>query len=151
MRYVLRCISVVLCMILISPVFSIMDRTVQSGQWEITGKDSGDHTQSIDSLNNGITTPVFEYALQVGAFVSKINALKIQRKLSDAGYDAKIYENYLSEDNLYYLVWVGSFPSVEQVEFVRRKIKHQYKIYGVLRMRSVTFFPPIDKSFLTVY
>jgi len=83
---------------------------------------------------------LFEYSIQVGAFAKKSNALKLKSKLSNDGYHVDVYENYLHGKPLLYLVWVGTFNSVDDALTGCGKIWSNYKISGVLRMRTATLY-----------
>jgi len=86
------------------------------------------------------TSVKFEYAVQVGAFEKKSNALKLQATLSHVGYQVDVYENYLDGKKLLYLVWVGNFTTVEGADSISKEITAGQKLKGVLRMRSATMY-----------
>ncbi len=77
-----------------------------------------------------------DYAIQLGAFAIKNNALRMQRRLIHDGYRAEIYEDYLDGKNLLYLVWVGSYESREQAVGQMTTFKSAYQIDGILMIRS---------------
>jgi hypothetical protein len=77
-----------------------------------------------------------EFAIQVGAFAIRKNAEKLQRQFAAGGYRADVYENLLDGKNLLYLVWIGSYPTMEDAQAHLKEIKTKFNIDGVLRPRS---------------
>lgn len=77
-----------------------------------------------------------EYTIQVGAFSKIENAKKLQRQLKNEGYSADIYENLLDGKNLLYLLWIGTYKSVDEAKHSLKNIKSKHKINGLIRARS---------------
>lgn len=90
-----------------------------------------------DSSNPGNAAKAgSEYAVQVGAFAQKGNALKLQRRLRSDGYRVDVYDNLLDGKNLLYLVWVGSFKTEQEAEKLLPRLKSKHQIHGVVRVRN---------------
>ncbi len=77
-----------------------------------------------------------DYAIQVGAFAVRSNAVKMRGRLVADGFRADIYEDYLNGKDLLYLVWAGSYNSREEAARAMGTIKHAYHIDGLLMVRS---------------
>jgi hypothetical protein len=77
-----------------------------------------------------------EWAVQIGAFSLKENAVKLQQKLISNGYRSSVYENLLDGKNLLYLVWVGTFDTADEARPLLKELKTKFNINGVLRMRT---------------
>jgi hypothetical protein len=160
MRYFLIFAMIVYCCI-------GFERTIyaQDGRMEIINTPSkidylsylhSSESNTISSTSNEImesfhpASLILEYAIQVGAFAKKNNAFILQRKLSQYGYRADVYEDYIQGKPLLYLVWVGSFNSINDAFTLWQEIRDVYKISGVVRMRSVTLHSLIKVSSLAV-
>jgi cell division septation protein DedD len=98
---------------------------------------SADSAQSQDSGSTplGIRKGA-EYAVQVGAFAIPENARKLRDTFARNGYDATVLENFLDGANLLYLVWVGTYASMEEAESAREAIRQRHHIDGLVRMRT---------------
>jgi len=77
------------------------------------------------------------YAIQVGAFAVKENAVRLQREFKKKGFKAVIYDNLLDGKNLLYLVWVGRFDTPEEAMPMMKKIEAFTGIRGVLREQMI--------------
>jgi tetratricopeptide (TPR) repeat protein len=64
------------------------------------------------------------YAVQVGAFRERANALRQQRILAEAGYRAEVVERRI-DDTRFYLVWVGSFSSAKEADEFGRELNRR--------------------------
>lgn len=77
-----------------------------------------------------------EWAVQIGAFSIRENAVKLQQKMISGGYRSTVYENLLDGRNLLYLVWVGTYDTAEEALPLVKELKGKFNINGVLRMRA---------------
>lgn len=77
-----------------------------------------------------------EYAIQLGAFSVRENAVKYQQRLKASGLQADIFENFLDGKNLLYLVWVGSYKSMESAQQNLSNIKNKFGVKGIIRTRA---------------
>jgi len=138
MRILVMWVKIIFLLIISSCCTYAQEKTAES-----TGLISeGEITKSLVSKNSFSpaypTSVKFEYAVQVGAFEKKINALKLRAVLSHAGYQVDVYENYIDGKKLLYLVWVGNFTTVGDADSISKEITAEQKIKGVLRVRSAT-------------
>jgi hypothetical protein len=77
-----------------------------------------------------------EYAVQIGAFSLKENAEKLYGRFRNEGYKVDIYENLLDGKNLLYLVWIGSYTTLEDAQRIQAELKKKYNYESVIRPRS---------------
>jgi len=92
-----------------------------------------------------------EYTVQVGAFSRRLNALKLADDFKTAGFKVDIYENYRDGKSLLYLVWIGSYKTVEELISAQKAIKIAYNIDGVIRERSVAIIPQSKSTGIKPY
>lgn len=74
----------------------------------------------------------YRLLVQVGTFAIKQNAYRLKQKLELDGYTASVKEYYASKDLLYYLVYVGSYTSVDEARQKLRDIRSAYNLEGLL-------------------
>jgi hypothetical protein len=77
-----------------------------------------------------------EYAVQIGAFSLKENAEKLYERFRNEGYKIDIYENLLDGKNLLYLVWIGSYTTLEDAQKIQSELKTKFNYDSVIRPRS---------------
>lgn len=77
-----------------------------------------------------------EYAVQIGAFSLKENAKKLCERFRSKGYKVDIYENLLDGKNLLYLVWIGSYTTLEDAQRIQAELKTKFNYESVIRPRS---------------
>ena len=77
-----------------------------------------------------------EFAVQIGAFSLKENAEKLYGRFRKEGYKVDIYENLLDGKNLLYLVWIGSYTTLEEARKIQTELKKKYNYDSVIRPRS---------------
>ena len=77
-----------------------------------------------------------EYAIQLGAFSVRENAVKYQQQLKTNGLQADIFENFLDGKNLLFLVWVGSYQTLQDAKQNLGVIRQRYGVKGIIRTRS---------------
>jgi cell division protein FtsN len=75
------------------------------------------------------------YAIQIGAFAIKSNALKMQQQFAAEGYRTQILVNKY-QGNVLYLVWVGSFVKIGDAQRLRKEIRAGHGIIGLIRERT---------------
>ncbi len=74
-----------------------------------------------------------KYAVQVGAFSKRGNAVNLQTQLSTAGYQVEVVKKAGQHRNLY-LVWVGSYQDRDEALKEARMLEKQYGLpYQVIR------------------
>ena len=71
------------------------------------------------------------YTVQAGAFTTIANAEKRKVFFDDLGYPVEITNKIRNGRNLY-LVWVGSFKTVEDARSIVREIKRKYKLDSMI-------------------
>ena len=77
------------------------------------------------------TSATTAYVLQVGAFSSSTNAQKRKNFFEDLGYSVEVTNKVRSGRSLF-LVWVGSFHSMEEARLEGRRIKTKYKTDSII-------------------
>jgi tetratricopeptide (TPR) repeat protein len=77
-----------------------------------------------------------EFAVQIGAFSLKENAEKLYNRFRNEGYKVDVYENLLDGKNLLYLVWIGSYTTLEDAQRIQAELKAKYSFDSVIRTRS---------------
>ena len=65
------------------------------------------------------------YSLQIGAFVHKENAIKLQNVLSGKGYEVTITSKYKDDGTLLHAVHVGSYSTKEQAQSVAERLERE--------------------------
>ncbi|MBI5022380.1 MAG: SPOR domain-containing protein [Ignavibacteriales bacterium] len=118
--------------------FKKLENTYPSSPYVTTGYLNQQRTNqdSFSSRNNQPRAKGEEWAVQIGAFSLKENAVKLQQKLVANGYRSTVYENLLDGKNLLYLVWVGTFDTADEARPLLKELKTKFNINGVLRMRT---------------
>jgi cell division septation protein DedD len=81
--------------------------------------------------------PGVTYAIQMGAFTKRENAVKLSRQLGGGGYRAEVFENLIDGKQLLYLVWVGAYRTMDDVMKTLVTLRLEYRIDGVVRERTV--------------
>jgi cell division septation protein DedD len=81
--------------------------------------------------------PGVTYSIQMGAFTRRDNAVKLSRRLGGGGYRTEVLENLIDGKQLLYLVWVGSYRSMDDVMKTLVTLRLEYQIDGVVRERTV--------------
>jgi cell division septation protein DedD len=71
------------------------------------------------------------YTVQVGAFSTIVNANKQKKFFDDLGYKVEITNKIRNGRNLY-LVWVGSFKTIEEARAMVKEIKKKFKIDSLI-------------------
>jgi cell division septation protein DedD len=83
-------------------------------------------------LTKQVPTPVSRpYAVQVGAFSTAAKAEKQKSFFEDRGYTVEV-TNKIRAGKSFYLVWVGTFGSVEEARATVQEIKKKYKIDSMI-------------------
>jgi cell division septation protein DedD len=71
------------------------------------------------------------YTVQTGAFTTVANAEKQKKNFDDLGYKVEVTNKIRNGRNLY-LVWVGSFKTVDEARDIVREIKRKYKLDSMI-------------------
>ncbi len=69
--------------------------------------------------------PVPRYAVQVGAFANQTNALMRKSFFERAGYPVELRQKQREGTNLY-LVWIGTYGTVDEARQTGEKLKNKY-------------------------
>ena len=88
-----------------------------------------------EANDSDIAVPSGEFSIQVGAFSRKKNAERLSKKFRADGWDVDLFENVLDKTRTFYLVWIGSYPSLDEAHQQQSAIEERYKIHGVIRQR----------------
>ncbi|MDI6765213.1 MAG: SPOR domain-containing protein [Bacteroidota bacterium] len=71
------------------------------------------------------------YTVQVGAYSTIVNAEKQKKYFDDLGYKVEITNKIRNGRNMY-LVWVGSFSTIEEARDMVKEIKKKYKLDSMI-------------------
>ncbi len=71
------------------------------------------------------------YTVQVGAYSTMANAEKQKKYFDDLGYKVEITNKIRNRRNMY-LVWIGSFLTIEEARDLVREIKKNYKLDSMI-------------------
>jgi cell division septation protein DedD len=100
---------------------------------EIT--DTIDAEPSADEPEQLAQKPISEsnkfFTVQAGAYSTNANAAKQKKYFDDLGYKVEIVNKVRNGKNLF-LVWVGSFGTMEEAREIVREIKSKYKIESMI-------------------
>jgi cell division septation protein DedD len=78
-----------------------------------------------------------EFAIQIGAFANRDNAIRLRDTLAGRSYAVDIFENFIDGKRLYYLVWVGTFKTMAEAEKEAERMRSVDRIFGVVRQRNM--------------
>jgi hypothetical protein len=78
-----------------------------------------------------------EFAIQIGAFANRENAIRLRDTLAGRSYSVDIFENFIDGKRLYYLVWVGTFKTMAEAEKEAERMRSVDRIFGVVRQRNM--------------
>lgn len=74
------------------------------------------------------------YTVQLGAFLVKSNAEKIIKKLSDKGYNVRLFESNTSDDKILHIVRAGKFTNKKEAQKLKKSIKDRMNINGIIKI-----------------
>ena len=108
---------------------------VSKAHWEDTvklpKKEMVVTTDSVKSVDVPIIQTPEPYTLQVGAFSTVANAERQKNLFADMGMSVEVTNKVRGGRSLY-LVWVGSYRTVEDAKEAGQAIKKQYKIDAII-------------------
>ena len=84
-----------------------------------------DYRKSKDQDFKSVNAEYRNYAIQVGAYLDKENAIKQMNVVSKWGYPVQISTKYVNR-NLFYLVWIGNFETEQQALSFGEIFKKKY-------------------------
>ena len=85
--------------------------------------------------DSDIALPTGEFTVQVGAFLNKPKAERLGTRFRKDGWSVDVYKNVLDRKKTYYLVWIGTYASVDDAHQQQKLIEQKYGIHGVIRQR----------------
>ena len=74
------------------------------------------------------------YTVQVGAFLVKNNADKIIKRLSNKGYNARVFKSKTSDDKTLHIVRSGKFANKKEAQKLKKSIKDRMNINGIIKI-----------------
>ncbi len=98
---------------------------------EIVLPDTGDIQMQEEGKDSKTMAPTEPYTVQVGAFSTIVNANKQKKFFDDLGYKVEI-TNKIRNGRSLYLVWVGSFKTIEDARAIVKEIKKKFKIDSLI-------------------
>jgi len=82
---------------------------------------------TLQSIQSALSSNIGKYTLQAGAFSTLANAEKQKSFFEGLSYSVEI-TNKIRTGHTMYLVWVGSYKTVEEARAIGKEIKSKYKI-----------------------
>ncbi|MBA4312099.1 MAG: hypothetical protein C0417_05675 [Chlorobiaceae bacterium] len=89
------------------------------------------YMDSAKTEENKISEATKSFTVQAGAYATNANADKQRKFFDDLGYSVEIVNKVRNGKNLF-LVWVGSFRTMEEAREIVREIKSKYKIDSMI-------------------
>jgi cell division septation protein DedD len=100
----------------------------------VESTDTMETVYDVDSAKteeNKISETNKSFTVQAGAYATNANADKQRRYFDDLGYKVEIVNKVRNGKNLF-LVWVGSFGTMEEAREIVREIKSKYRIESMI-------------------
>lgn len=108
------------------------EKPVKLPQKEIVTTDSQEIQKPSKVVDQASTSTSLEpYTVQVGAFSGIAGAEKQKKLFDDLGYRVEI-TNKIRNGRSMYLVWIGSFKTLEDARAMVKEIKKKYKIDSLI-------------------
>lgn len=115
------------------------EKPVKLPEKEVIGIETQDIPDTTEPIQSKLPTqtptlPVAvsePYTVQVGAYSTMVNAEKQKIYFDDLGYKVEITNKIRNGRNMY-LVWVGSFSTIEEARDLVREIKKKYKLDSMI-------------------
>lgn len=73
------------------------------------------------------------YTIQIGAFLNGTNAERMQKKLTDNGFDAKLIIKQGKNNKTWNIVRSGSYSSLQEAETAKKALEEKMKLKAVVR------------------
>jgi len=108
---------------------------IVSSPAQVDEKKELSHLQAAQENDSDVALPTGEFTVQVGAFSRKANAERLGRRFQNSGWSVDVYKNVLDRKKIYYLVWIGTYASLDEAHAQQALIEQKYRIRGVIRQR----------------
>ena len=94
-----------------------------------------DNSATVNAVN---AYEQYKYVVQVGTFAVKENAVRLERKLLNEHYVVKVWQYVSRGKNLYYVVTVGEYVSVDEARQKLNSINLAYNVEALVLAQGRT-------------